>query len=176
VDFAAVLDKLRAFLDDHECPYGLVGGLAMAGYGLPRTTLDLDLVVDGSCQDEVVRYMEELGYETLHRSAGYSNHSHRDRARGDVDFVYVRGETAEKLFAELRHVAGPGGRTVPVPRPEHLAAMKVLAMKNDPTRTFQELADVRHLIVSAGADRAEVRAHFVRHGLEDSYRELEADL
>ena len=42
---------------------------------------------------------------------------------------------------------GPDERPVPVPRPEHLAAMKVLAIKNDPSRTFQDLADLRSMSV-----------------------------
>lgn len=171
-----MLATLRGSLAEHECRFALVGGLAMAAYGLPRTTLDLDLVVDGACQEELVRHMASLGYETLHRSAGYSNHAHPEPRMGSVDFVYVRGETAEKLFRDVRRVPGPGGESVPIPSPEHLAAMKVLAMKNDPSRTFQELGDIRHLITAAGAERDVVREHFVRHGLEERYRELEASL
>lgn len=171
-----VLGELRSFLDEQECRYALVGGLAMAAYGLPRTTLDLDLVVEARCQADLIVHLEGLGYETLHRSPGYSNHVHRDDARGSVDFVYVQGETEEQLFAQVRRVPGPGGRTVPIASPEHLAAMKVLAMKNDPARTFQELGDIRHLIQEAGADRDRIREQFVRRGLEERYRELEASL
>ena len=148
----------------------------MAAYGLPRTTLDLDLVVEGRSQEELVRYLESVGYQTLNRSAGYSNHVHPEPGMGSLDFVYVNGETAEKLFAAAREVPGPGARPVLVPSPEHLAAMKVLAMKNDPARTFQELGDIRHLIAVAGADRQAVREQFTRHGLEERYRELERTL
>lgn len=176
MDFAAVLRSVRSLLEEHGYRYALIGGLAMAAYGLPRTTLDLDLVVDAAAQDALVRGLEELGYETLHRSAGYSNHAHDDPAMGRVDLVYVRDETAEKLFAARREVPGPAGRTIAIPSPEHLAAMKVLAMKNDPARTFQELGDIRHLIAVAGADREEIRRQFARHGLENRYRELEATL
>jgi hypothetical protein len=176
VDFAAVLTDLQTYLDQLGCRYALVGGLAMAAYGLPRTTLDLDLVVDGACQDGLIRSLETAGYETLHRSRGYSNHVHAEAARGSVDFVYVWNETADRLFAGTREVPGPGGRTLPVPSPEHLAAMKVLAMKNDLERTFGELSDIRYLVREAGADLAAVREQFVRHDLEDRLRELEAIL
>ena len=90
-----------------------------------------------------------------------------------MDFVYVWDETADRLFADAREVPGPGGRTLPVPSPEHLAAMKVLAMKNDPERTFGELSDIRHLVREAGADLPTVREQFVRHDLEGRLRELE---
>jgi hypothetical protein len=172
VDFTAVLGRVRGLLEEKGHRYALVGGLAMAAYGLPRTTLDLDLVADAAAQDDVVAGLEALGYETLHRSSGYSNHAHPETAMGSIDFVYVRGETAERLFAAARLVPGPAGSEIAVPSPEHLAAMKVLAMKNDPARTFQELGDIRHLLVVAGADREEVRAQFARHGLEARFDEL----
>lgn len=176
MDFAATLTSLGTFLEQHRIRHALVGGVALAAYGLPRTTLDLDLVVEGRHQDRVVEQMEEMGYRTLHRSTGFSNHDHPDPAWGRVDFVYVRGETAEALFRETRRVPGPGGRTVPVASPEHLAAMKVQAMKNDPTRRFQELNDVRSLVTTAGADREAVHEQFVRHDMEEAWRELEATL
>ena len=63
---------------------------------------------------------------------------------------------------------------IPVPRPEHLIAMKVVAMKNDPTRAYQDMADIRFLLSLPGVDRQEVRAQFTKHGLLERYLELEA--
>ena len=176
MDFARVLESVCGFLDEQEVRYAVVGGLGLAAYGMARTTLDVDLVVDGEAQEELIVFLSGLGYRTLHRSEGYSNHEHPDPDWGGVDIVYVRGETSERLFAGTRTVLGPRGRELPVPRPEHLAAMKVLAMKNDPTRTFQELADIRFLLELPGVDRGEVRGYFERHGLAERYRELEATL
>lgn len=172
MDFSTVLQRVRSLLDEMGVRYAVIGGLAMAAYGLSRTTLDLDLVVDAPSQEAVIQGMERLGYETVHRSLGYSNHVHADSAMGNVDFVYVEGETADRLFAAIRGVAGPRGSSMPVPSPEHLAAMKVVAMRNDPQRAFQEQSDIRHLITSAGADRDEIRRQYARHGLENRFREL----
>jgi hypothetical protein len=120
--------------------------------------------------------MEGLGYETLYRSAGYSNHLHPRPALGRVDFVYLEPETAKRVFDACSEVDGPGGLRLRVPRPEHLAAMKVVAMKNDPTRAFQELADIRFLLTLSGVDRSLVRGYFERHGLLERFDELEATL
>lgn len=176
MDFLATLSRVTAFLDDRNVPWALVGGLALSAYGGARSTLDLDLAVDGSVQDEMIRFMESRGFETLYRSSGYSNHLHPNEDLGRVDFVYVRGETSEKLFSEARRHQGPGGLEVIVPRPEHLIAMKVLAMKNDPGRTFQDLADIRVLMLQPNIDRDEVRRFFVRHGLRERFHELEETL
>ena len=176
MDFVAALETIATFFDEQEHRYALIGGLALAAFGHTRATLDLDLVVDRDCQSEIIDFMESLGFDTLHRSQGYSNHSHADSAMGRVDFVYIQGRTSEELFGGVTLVEGPGGRKVPVPKAEHLIAMKVLAMKNDPERTFQELADIRNLMVRPGVDRKVVREYFKRHNLEERFDELESSL
>lgn len=83
----------------------------MAAYGFPFPTWDLDFVTRAEMQPEVVRFLEGKGFSTLYRSQGFSNHAHAHLGR--VDFVYVRGETAEKLFLRMSLRPGPGGRLLP---------------------------------------------------------------
>ncbi len=172
MNFAGVLQAVTDFLEGQGARHAVIGGVALAMYGLPRTTVDLDLVVDFAVQDALIRWLEARGYRTLHRSGGYSNHSHSDPAQGDLDFVYVRGETAEKLFGACRRVPGPGGREAPVPSPEHLAALKVAALKNDPERVFRDQEDLRFLVRLPGVDRGAVRRYFEDHGLGDRFDEI----
>lgn len=172
MDFERALREVGDFLDRRGAPWAVIGGLGLAALGFPRATLDLDVVVTAKVQDDLVAHLETEGYRTLHRSPGYSNHQHPDPHRGRIDVVYVRGETAEKLFSSTRTVAGPQGRELRVPKPEHLITMKVLAMKNDPERAFQDLADIRLLLKLPGVDRDEVRATFARHGMAERFDEL----
>jgi len=172
MNFADVLQTVTGFLDQQGARYAVIGGVALVLYGLPRTTLDLDMVVDFAVQDDLVRWLEARGYQTLHRSSGYSNHSHPNAALGDLDFVYVRGETAEKLFAGCHKATGPGGLEVPVPSPEHLAALKVVSLKNDPARAFRDQEDLRFLLHLPGVDQREVRSYFERHGLGERFDDI----
>lgn len=176
MDFGRNLQNLQRFLDDQNVPWALIGGVALAVYGIARTTLDLDLAVEAKAQDQLVGFMEAQGFQTLHRTAGYSNHLHSDPARGRIDFVYVRGATRDQLFAEAQRLPGPRGLQVPVAKPEHLIAMKVSAVKDDPSRAFQDLADIRNLARLPGVDHDAIRHHFARHGLLDRYRDLEQSL
>ncbi len=176
MDFHRVLQTLGRVFGERDVRFGVIGGVALAAYGIARMTVDLDLVVDGEAQEEAVNILESAGFETLHRSRGYSNHRHADSAFGRVDVVFVRGETCRRVFAESRRIAGPGGQEITVPSPEHLAAMKVLAMKNDPDRLWQDLADVRHLLTLPGVDRRAIRTSFDKHGLGERFRELEKSL
>jgi D-arabinose 1-dehydrogenase-like Zn-dependent alcohol dehydrogenase len=174
VDFAAVLERLAAFFESRNHRFALIGGVGLAAYGIARATVDLDLVVDASAQEEAIEFLESLGYETLYRSTGYSNHQHPARELGRVDLVYVRGETSRRLFDAARMVQGPGNVRIRVPIPEHLIAMKIVAMKNDPSRTYQDMADIKSLLSIPGVDREEVRSQFEKHGLLERYLELEA--
>jgi hypothetical protein len=174
VDFTKVLKQLSEFLEEKQHPYAVIGGVGLAAYGMPRATCYLDLVLDANAQAAMIQFLESLGYETLHRSTGYSNHRHAEREMGSVDVVYVRDETSRRVFDASRVLEGPGGLRVPIPSPEHLIAMKVVAMKNDPSRTYQDMADIRFLLTLADVDRDEVRSQFEKHGLLERYRELEA--
>ena len=172
MDFDRVLDTIGAFLEREGFRYAVIGAFGLAAYGLSRATVDLDLATESESQRKLVPFLESLGYETLHVSAGYSNHLHAEPAWGRVDFVYVDGETSRLLFDGCGTRAGPAGRSVPVPRAEHLAAMKVHAMKNDPERSLQEMADIQFLVRLPGVDREEIRGYFERSGLVEKYDEI----
>lgn len=173
MDFTRVLEFMTQFLEENDYRYAVIGGLGVAAYGMPRMTLDLDFVAESRAQEDIVQLLESKGYETLHRSSGYSNHHHRDADLGEIDFVYVIGETDRRLFGSVRFFEGPSGRRIPIPHPEHLIAMKVLAMNNDPKRVFREMEDIRFLMSLEEVDRNEVRQYFEKQGLVERFHELE---
>jgi len=173
VDFERVLRTLAEFFDESNVEWGVIGGLAMAVHGAARTTLDVDIVVDGALQDKLIGFLQSQGFATVHRSTGYSNHLHEDPDLGRIDVVYVRGDTSRNILDNMQVHPGPGGIKIPVPRPEHLAAMKAYSIKNDPRRTLRELADIRVLLDVPDVDREEVNSYFVRYGLEDLFDRLD---
>jgi hypothetical protein len=172
LDFGRVLETVASFFERTGFRYAIIGAFGLHAYGLSRGTFDLDFVTESVAQAELVGFLESLGYATLHVSAGYSNHLHSMAALGRVDIVYVGGETSGRLFQDCRTMSGPAGRPIPVPRPEHLAAMKVQAMKNDPRRTLKEMDDIRFLLGLPGVDVQEIRGYFERAGLGDRYDDL----
>jgi hypothetical protein len=172
VDFGMVLSTLVTFFERESFRFAAVGAFALHAYGLSRATLDLDIATESEAQPKLVPFLESLGYETLHRSPGYSNHLHPHSDLGRVDFVYVSGETSRLLLGGGGAVLRLGGLTVPVPRPEHLAAMKIHAMKNDPSRTLQEMADIQFLLGLPDVDEEAIRGYFERSGLLERYREI----
>lgn len=174
MNFENVFEVVAGFLEGQKRRYAVIGGVALVAYGLPRTTLDLDFIVESTVQDDLIRFLESRGYETRHRSTGYSNHRHPDYDDwGNLDFVYIGNETSEALFPACRIVTGPGGIRMPVPKPEHLAALKVQAIKNDPARALQDLADIRYLLHLPGVDRIQIKDYFDRQGLGGRFDEVD---
>lgn len=163
LDLGAVLDLLRAHFERHESHWAIAGGLAIGAYGVARTTFDVDVVVPRDHQSTLVDFLESEGFETLHRSFGFSNHLHRQRGR--VDVIYVDTSTADQLFGATadRVVLG---RSLPVPAVEHLIAMKIVAYKNDPGRRLQDLSDIRRLVIATSLGSEQTRSIFRRYDLE----------
>ena len=173
MDFERVQKEIGKFFEREGFNYAIIGAFALHAYGLSRATRDLDFVTEFPAQPNLILFLEALGYETLHVSSGYSNHLHRDPAMGRLDFVYVSGETSRQLFGSAQKMLVLGGISVPVPRAEHIAAMKIQAMKNDPERTFQEMADILFLMQLPGINKMEIRDYFERQGLMDKYHEIQ---
>lgn len=176
MEFGKVLGAVSTFFQREGFAFAVIGAFALQAYGLSRATYDLDFVTDMEAQPKLVPFLESLGYETVHRSTGYSNHLHGNPSFGRVDFVYVSGETSRKLFAQSGASLELGGVSVAVPRPEHLAAMKIHAMKNDPQRIFQEMADVQFILGLPETDEQEIRSYFEESGQLDLYDEIKRRL
>ncbi|MDP9360691.1 MAG: nucleotidyltransferase family protein [Acidobacteriota bacterium] len=159
------------WLKAERIPFAVTGGLALHAYGYARFTADVDLMIPRAFQDRVIERMEGDGYETLYRSEGYSNHLHGDADFGRVDFVWVDDSTAEKIFSSSKQVVVQNIE-LPVPRPEYLVAMKLQAIRNDPSRRLRDLADIQHLMRVPGMDLEEVRNYFRRYDLLKDYDEV----
>lgn len=58
-------DELRSLitaLDQHEIDYALCGGIALAIYKRPRTTVDIDLLIVADSLDEMIEVARALDY------------------------------------------------------------------------------------------------------------------
>jgi len=167
LDFERVLRVLSAKFEALGLRWAVAGGIALVLHGLPRLTMDLDILMDGDRQEQILECLDQLGYERLQVSRGYSNHVHPEPMWGRVDVLYVRGETRESVLEEASMRIGPGNFEVPVCDPEHLVAMKVFASRSSPGRRAQDLADVRRLVQIAGISDERVREIFARYDALD---------
>ena len=56
------LRKIIDALDQNRIDYALCGGIAMAVYGSPRATIDIDILIGEESLDSVIQLAGQLGY------------------------------------------------------------------------------------------------------------------
>jgi hypothetical protein len=171
MDVIRVLGLVRPFFESRREPYALVGGLGLLAYGAPRATFDVDLLAPAGVREALVAFLEGRGFATLSVQSGFSNHQHEDPALGRVDVIYVSGHTATSVFAGCSSKAIIPGVEAPVPRAEHLVAMKAQAFAKDPTR-YSDLADLQYLLSVPGIDLSEARGYFELAGIPEYFEKL----
>ena len=171
MDVPRVLGVVHPFFERRNEPWALVGGLALLAYGAPRATFDVDLLAHKRTQGDLAGFLEGAGFATLGVQPGFSSHQHPDPAIGRVDVIYASGATAEAVFAGCSRRAIAPGIDAPVPRAEHLVAMKVQAFAKDASR-YSDLADLQFLLALPGLDRSEARGYFEAAGLAEYFDKL----
>jgi hypothetical protein len=171
MDVTRVVALVRPFFEERGEPFAVVGGLALLAYGAPRATFDVDLLARRGARDDFVAFLEARHFATLGVQPGFSNHQHEEPALGRLDVIYVSGTTAEAVFAGCAEKTIAPGVTVPVPRPEHVVAMKVQAFAKDRTR-YSDLADLQFLLALPDLDQGLARNYFESAGLPEYWEQL----
>ncbi|MEO7974359.1 MAG: nucleotidyl transferase AbiEii/AbiGii toxin family protein [Thermoanaerobaculia bacterium] len=171
MDFSSVLAEAKSAFETDGIRFALAGGVAVATYGIQRSTLDLDFVVSSADADAAVVALEQLGFTTIRRSAGFSNHL-RTQGTERIDLLFVAEPTASALFARATQQSVFDDTAVAVVHPEHLVAMKLFALQQNPDRQAIDLEDVRALLLKGLVDPAIVSGYLVRYELEDYRRAL----
>jgi len=133
-DYETLVQQLIDRLDRTGMPYMFIGGLAVSYWGIPRTTLDIDIVMALEVGNVVrlaaplkalrfdirvdaLRLIARVG-NTLLAHTGFSPHR--------VDFWIPRTEFEQEAFRR-RCRRSLYGRTAWLERPEGLILMKLLA-------------------------------------------------
>ena len=155
--------------ESEEIEYALIGALAANAHGYARATRDADFITRCEDQTRVLPLLEALGFETTYKSAGYTRHANVGSGVGGVDLVYVRGETANKIFRDASILSIPSGVRLPVVSPEHLVALKVFAMKKDSGRSSREITDIQRLIALTGLSPQSIRKYFEHYEQMPAY-------
>ncbi len=151
--FAAVAQASSA----RDLPVLVIGGHAVNAYGHLRTTVDADFLVRA---DDLPAWREILESFNYRWRGGSEAFAQLDPPLAEVtalpvDLMLVSRETFRKLAIDARELAFGATRLL-VPRPLHLVALKLHAMKNDERRRLgKDLSDILQIIRLCGIDPAD---------------------
>lgn len=171
----AIIETLSEYFKKNEFDFGLIGAFALYAIGYVRATKDVDIITRLKYQDEIVFYLESLGFTTIHKSTAFSNHEHMIGSIR-VDMMYVDGDTADNIFSSTESKILFKGLKVPVVSAEHLIALKLFAIKNDPDRKHKDASDIEEIIKNSDLKKINIKHYFIKYGQEQLYEELSEKL
>jgi predicted nucleotidyltransferase len=164
----AALRRIASDLDAHGRRWALIGGLAVSARAEPRTTRDVDIVVEvlsDSDAESLVLDLQVSGFRVIaaieqdsaHRLATTRLVAQGGTSRGVVvDLLFASSGIEAEVARGADSIEVLSGLTIPVARIGHLMALKLLA--RDDRRRPQDLDDLRSLLrESTAADLADAR-------------------
>ena len=160
---------------ERQLPFLVIGAHAIVSLGFVRNTLDLDLLVPERTRSGWLNLLRELGYRFFHGVAAFAQFEPPNETGVPIDLMFVDEATWQKL-AQGALETDLGGVSAPVPRPEHLVALKLHAALS-PTRTKPESdwEDIKQIVRLCGLDPKDesFRALIVRYGGQDGLARIE---
>jgi len=132
--------------------YLIIGGHAINAYCEPRGTLDVDFLAKKNDLPQWRSLLEEEGFKLLHHGNTFVQFAPPYGVEWRLDLMLVNQETFDKMLAAARTVDILGIQSR-IPRPEHLIALKLHALKHgNPERYEKDFGDVLALTRNAGCD------------------------
>jgi predicted nucleotidyltransferase len=143
---AAVADVAEA-LEQGEIPYVVIGGIASALYGRPRSSDDLDILVAKPDAERALDALEAAGFDTERTNDQWIYKAFRDGIQVDVIF-WLKGDVYldDEMLARANRI-DVGGRPVPVIPPEDLIVIKAIVHDEQTPRHW---GDALGLIANCG--------------------------
>jgi hypothetical protein len=147
MDLERILRELATRFREREVRYGLTGGYAVAIHGYPRTTVDLDFLVDRRDLPKIDEILADMGYQIRHRSDNVSQFGSTKEDLGEIDFIHAFREASMKMLERATPAkVFPEGPAVVVLRVEDVIGLKIQAIANAPHRKSQDMADIQSLV------------------------------
>jgi len=175
MDFKSVLSLLLNKFSEENINYALIGGFALGLWGVGKTTVDIDFLVPREDMNEIDGIMREAGYECKYSSENVSQYISPLKVFGEVDFLHAFREASLEMLkrAEQKEIFDEPLK-INVLKPEDLIGLKLQAIKNNPQRSQNDMADIESLmnIHARILDLTLLRKYFQIFDMEDLYIKL----
>lgn len=144
--FKKVLSIICRNLSDNGVPHALIGAMALALYGIPRYTADIDLLCESRHRETIKKVLTRLGYTCFQDESNFAQFDSELGAYGKIDFLFVNTDEGRSMIEQRELVEDETLGLVPVIQPTDYAVLKLMAIANNPTRTIQDSADLETLL------------------------------
>ena len=147
--FEDALANLSTIFQERAVPYALMGGFAVAAWGAPRATEDIDLLADLSPSPELATALRSKGFEAEWRGGAPDDPIPlllrlRSPSGPEIDVVCATRTWEREMLARSVRLRLSEGLEIPVIAVEDLIVLKLMAAGPG------DLADVADLLQRAG--------------------------
>lgn len=136
--------KAHEALVQRGIDHALIGGFALATFGVNRATQDIDLIADEENRQQIVDALIAVGFK-LRTETGEVLHFD---GLGRVDILLAKRPLSRQMLNSAKVFKQHGMKCVSA---EGIIGLKIQAYSNDPRREMQDKADIQALM-KANAD------------------------
>lgn len=155
---ATVLAIITDNLKRDNIPFGLIGAMAMAVYGFPRYTSDIDLAAEGRQADRIRMILENLGYRCFQMTRRFGQFDSEMGVLGKIDLLFLATAEGIQILEDRVTVQDEVLGQVDVIQPTDYIILKLMAIANNPDRIAGDEADI--LSVLKVSENGQIRAEF----------------
>lgn len=136
--FFEVLADTVSALHGAEVPYALIGGIASTGYGRPRWTHDIDVLVRPEDADRALTALAAAGFVTERTDARWIFKGFKEKVMVDVIFRSTGGIYLDAEMLQRAVVREYQGRQMRFVSPEDLLIMKAVVHDENGPRHWHD--------------------------------------
>jgi hypothetical protein len=133
------LQKASQALGARRIAHALIGGFALASYGVFRATVDIDLIAEGEKSEEIKSALTAVGFNLVAETTEVLHFS----GLGFLDILLARRPISQAMLRAAKPTGPLGLNILGV---EDVIGLKIQAYANDPKRTLRDQADIQALI------------------------------
>lgn len=159
-DLQGLLERIVRLLDAAGVPFMIAGSVASAAHGLPRTTQDVDVVIDPPDQAALETFVRSLPDEVYYVDADAARDAYRRRSMFNVidqtsgwkvDFIVRKGRAFSRAEFDRRTELLLLGVRVFVATPEDTIVAK-LEWSKQGGGSQRQRRDIAGILATMGAD------------------------
>lgn len=167
------IDELVKGAHERDLRFQLIGGHALAAYGVTRQTGDVDLLIDEADTPQWRELIAHLGYSAYHVHRAFIQFSPPDKQTWPIDLMLVSHQTFAQMWEQSRSWR-LAQHELRIPAPKHLLALKLHALKQDPKRRSKDIDDmigvIRHEAMDVTGD--EFKQLCEKYGSKEIYEDI----
>lgn len=137
-----ILGIIKSRMAEERIPIALIGAMALAAYGLPRYTSDIDLLTEIQYQHRIVLIFEGMGYTCFQKTDRFAQFDSDMGVLGNIDLMFVSTTDGKDILERCVLVSDDMAGDVPIIQPSDYIILKLMAIANTPDRRLQDEGDI----------------------------------